>query len=285
MVPYNFAVVRGFKRPACSLEGKRSERMIEWVGRKTIAGYAYLAALATLCAQAVLDLIIPPRQGRGESFRVLVRQVLFTGVDALPVTTVIALLLGIIIVTQAGTQLPRLGAGGLVGSIIVVTVIRELGPLVTAFIVVGRSGSAIATELGNMSVTREVVALRLMGIPISRFVIMPRMVGMVLSMVCLTLYFDVVAVFGGYLVADAQLTIPLDAFAERVIRALSTTDVFMTAIKGLGFGSAVAAVCCYHGLAVRSSYTEVPQQTTRAMINSFVLCLLIDVVVTVPLYL
>ena len=82
--------------------------------------------------------------------RVLVRQILFTGVDALPVTTVIALLLGIIIVTQAGTQLPRLGAGGLVGSIIVVTVIRELGPLITAFIVVGRSGTAIATELGNM---------------------------------------------------------------------------------------------------------------------------------------
>jgi phospholipid/cholesterol/gamma-HCH transport system permease protein len=86
-------------------------------------------------------------------------------------------------------------------------------------------------------------------------------------------------------VADAQLTIPLDAFAGSVVRALSTTDVLMTVLKGLGFGSAVAAVCCYHGLAVRSSSTEVPQQATRAMINSFVLCLLIDVVVTVPLYL
>ena len=113
---------------------------------------------------------------------------------------------------------------------------------------------------------------------------MPRIVGMVLSMLCLTFYFDVVAVFGGYLVADAQLTIPFSAFVE-CHRALSTTDVLMTAIKGLGFGSAVAAVCCYHGLAVQSSYTEVPQQTTRAMINSFVLCLLVDVVVTVPLYL
>ena len=215
----------------------------------------------------------------------LVRQVLFTGVDALPVTTVTALLLGIIIVTQAGTQLPRLGAGSLVGSIIVVAVIRELGPLITAFIVVGRSGTAIATELGNMSVNREVVALRLMGIPISRFVIMPRIVGMVLSMLCLTLYFDVVAVLGGYLVARAQLTIPFFAFVESVIRALSSTDVVLTAIKGLCFGSAVAAVCCHHGLSVRSSFTEVPQQTTRAMINSFVLCLLLDVVVTVPVYL
>jgi phospholipid/cholesterol/gamma-HCH transport system permease protein len=259
--------------------------VITWVGRKTIAGWTYLAALATLFAQALLDLLMPPRQGRGETFRVLVRQILFTGVDALPVTTVMALLLGIIIVTQAGTQLPRLGAGALVGSIIVVTVIRELGPLVTAFIVVGRSGSAIATELGNMSVTREIVALRLMGIAVGRFVVMPRMVGMVVSMLCLTIYFDVVAVFGGYLVADAQLTIPLDAFAGSVVRALSTTDVLMTVLKGLGFGSAVAAVCCYHGLSVRSSSTEVPQQATRAMINSFVLCLLIDVVVTVPLYL
>ena len=259
--------------------------MLEWVGRNTVAGYMYLAALATLFSQAFLDLVVPSRQGRRETLWMLVRQVLFTGVDALPVTTVTALLLGIIIVTQAGTQLPRLGAGSLVGSIIVVAVIRELGPLITAFIVVGRSGTAIATELGNMSVNREVVALRLMGIPISRFVIMPRIVGMVLSMLCLTLYFDVVAVLGGYLVARAQLTIPFFAFVESVIRALSSTDVVLTAIKGLCFGSAVAAVCCHHGLSVRSSFTEVPQQTTRAMINSFVLCLLLDVVVTVPVYL
>ena len=259
--------------------------MLEWVGRNTIAGYMYLAALATLFSQAFLDLVVPSRQGRRETLWMLVRQVLFTGVDALPVTTVTALLLGIIIVTQAGTQLPRLGAGSLVGSIIVVAVIRELGPLITAFIVVGRSGTAIATELGNMSVNREVVALRLMGIPISRFVIMPRIVGMVLSMLCLTLYFDVVAVLGGYLVARAQLTIPFFAFVESVIRALSSTDVVLTAIKGLCFGSAVAAVCCHHGLSVRSSFTEVPQQTTRAMINSFVLCLLLDVVVTVTVYL
>ncbi len=259
--------------------------MIEWVGSKTIAAYAYLASLATLCAQAFLDLVSPAKHGRSETFRVIVRQILFTGVDALPVTSVIALLIGILIITQAGTQLPLLGAGGLVGSIIVLTVIRELGPLLTAFIVVGRSGTAIATELGNMSVNREVAALRLMGIPISRFVIMPRMVGMVISMICLTLYFDVVAVVGGYLVAKVKLTVPFTAFIEGVFKALSTTDVLVTASKGLLFGTAVAAICCHHGLSVQSSFTEVPQQTTRAMINSFVICLVADVVITVPLYL
>ena len=89
--------------------------MIGWVGERTIAGYGYLASLATLSAQALVDLLTPARQGRRESFRIIIRQILFTGVDALPVTSVIALLLGILIITQAGTQLPRFGAGGLVG--------------------------------------------------------------------------------------------------------------------------------------------------------------------------
>jgi phospholipid/cholesterol/gamma-HCH transport system permease protein len=259
--------------------------MIGWVGSKAIEAYAYLASLATLCAQAVVDLARPSKQGRSETSRVIIRQILFTGVDALPVTSVIALLVGILIITQAGTQLPMLGAGGLIGSIIVLTVVRELGPLLTAFIVVGRSGTAIATELGNMSVNREVVALRLMGIPVSRFIIMPRMVGMVISIICLTLYFDVVAVLGGYLVAKVKLTVPFPAFIDGVMTALSSTDVTITAAKGLLFGTAVASICCHHGLSVQSSYTEVPQQTTRAMINSFVICFAADVLITVLLYL
>ncbi len=258
--------------------------MIGWVGQKVLDAFHYVWALWELVSQTLWDLIRPGERGRREAFRVITRQILFTGLDALPVTSVIALMLGIII-TQAGTQLPQLGAGGLVGSIIVIAVIRELGPLVTAIIVVGRSGAAIATELGNMSVGREVVALQLMGIPAGRFIVMPRMVGMVVAMICLTLYFDVVAVLGGFLIAKATLTIPFDAFLEGVTRALSLSDITLTALKPIFFGIAVAAVCCHHGLSVRSSYTEVPQQTTKAMINSLTLCLVLDLLITVPTYL
>jgi len=259
--------------------------MIGWVGQKVLDAFYYVWALWGLVSQALLDLIRPGERGRREAFRVITRQILFTGLDALPVTSVIALMLGIIIITQAGTQLPQLGAGGLVGSIIVIAVIRELGPLVTAIIVVGRSGTAIATELGNMSVGREVVALQLMGIPAGRFIVMPRMVGMIVAMICLTLYFDVVAVLGGFLVAKATLTIPFDAFLEGVTRALSLSDITLTAFTPIFFGIAVAAVGCHHGLSVRSSYTEVPQQTTKAMINSLTLCLALDLLITVPTYL
>ncbi len=259
--------------------------MIEWVAHKVLEAWRYLATLAAISVQAGIDVVSSAGRGQPETVRVVTRQILFTGVDALPVTGAIGLMLGVIIITQAGSQLPQLGAGGLIGSIIVLSVIRELGPLVTAFIIVGRSGTAITTELGNMSVAREVAALRLMGIPVSRFIIMPRMVGVIVAMLCLTLYFDVVAVLGGFLIAKTTLTLPFEAFAQGITKALSLTDVILTAVKPVIFGTAVASVCCHHGLSVAGSYTEVPQQTTKAMINSVTLCLLLDLLITVPVYL
>jgi phospholipid/cholesterol/gamma-HCH transport system permease protein len=257
---------------------------IGWLGRQALAAYTYVADLATLVVLSLRELIRSGRQGRGEAFRVIVRQILFTGVDALPVVSAIALMIGLIIITQAGTQLPKVGAGSQVGTIIVVVVIRELGPLLTAFIVVGRSGTAITTELGNMKVGQEVTALELMGISVARFIVMPRVAGMILAMICLTLYFDAVAVLGGFIIAKVKLTVPFMQFAHAVTQSLSLTDVIVTAAKGMVFGTAVAAICSHHGLSVRSSYTEVPQQTTRAMINSVTVCLVLDILITVAAY-
>jgi len=270
--------------PKPSVGAAGAGAVLEWFGQKAIAAWTYGADLGGLVFLSLRDLVSPGRRGRGEAFRVIARQVLFSGVDALPVISGIALMLGIIIITQAGTQLPKIGAGGMVGNIIVVVVIRELGPLLTAFIVVGRSGTAITTELGNMRVAREVVALELMGIRVTRFIVMPRMVGMVLSMICLTLYFDVVSVLGGFFVARIVLTVPFDAFAQGITQSLSLVDALVTLSKGAMFGTAVAAICSYHGLSVRASYTEVPQQTTRAMINSLTICLLLDILITLAAY-
>lgn len=255
-----------------------------WVGRLVIDWYAYLSDLAALVVLSVRELANPVERVRRTASGVIARQILFTGVDALPVMSAIALMVGIIIITQAGTQLPRVGAGDQIGNIIVVVVIRELGPLLTMFIVVGRSGSAITTELGYMRVGQEITALELMGIQVTRFIVMPRMVGMILAMICLTLYFDAVAVLGGFVVAKLKLTVPFAAFAKAVTHSLSLTDLIVTATKGALFGTAVAAVCCHHGLSVRSSYTEIPQQTTRAMINCLKICLVLDILVTVTAY-
>ncbi len=261
-----------------------AESGVALLGQTVIGWFNYVADLIALIVLAFRDLVVMRREGRVATSGVVARQILFTGVDALPVMSAIALMIGVIVITQAGTQLPKVGAGAQIGTIIVVTVIRELGPLLTMFIVVGRSGSAITTELGYMSVRREIAALELMGVSVSRFIVMPRMIGMILSMICLTLYFDMVAVLGGFILARIKMTVPFAAFGTAVAKSLEVTDLVVTATKGTLFGAAVAAICCHHGLSVKESMTEIPQQTTRAMINCLKICLVLDIIVTAIAY-
>jgi phospholipid/cholesterol/gamma-HCH transport system permease protein len=259
--------------------------VVSWTGRKVSNGVAYAAEVFYLGYLSLKELFSHPLHGRGETYRVIARQVIFTGVDALPAVSFIALLIGLLVIIQAGTTLPRFGAGALLANIIVLTIVRELGPLITAFIVVWRSGTAIATELGNMRVGQEITALESMGISLTRFIVMPRLVGAVISMICLTVYFDIVAVIGGFFVAKTKLTIPLSVYVNDIGNALSPADLLITVIKAVLFGFTIALICSHHGLSVQAATTEVPQQTTRAMLNTVTICLVLDIIVTVGFYL
>lgn len=259
--------------------------MIAWTGRKTVEGVAYAADVLYLSYLAFKELLAPARRGRAEVFRVVTRQILFTGVDALPVVGAIALILGLLIIIQAGTTLPQVGAGALLAKIVELTVVRELGPLLTAFIVVWRSGTAMCSELGYMRVGQEIAALETMGINVVHFLVMPRLAGAIVAMICLTIYFDLVAIMGGFLVAEVTLTIPVAVYLAEIEKSLSIADVLITVIKGGLFGVVVAVICCHHGLSVGVATTEVPQQTTRAMLNTVTVCLVLDVIVSVSFYL
>ena len=259
--------------------------MIAWAGRKAVEGATYVAAVLDLGFRAFRELFSPARRGRGEVFGVITRQILFTGVDALPVVGAIALMLGLIIIIQAGITLPQVGAGAFLAKIIELTVVHELGPLLTAFIVIWRSGTAICTELGNMQVGQEIAALEAMGISLIRFLVMPRVAGMILAMICLTIYFDLIAIVGGFLVAKVHLTIPVLVYLEEIQEALTVSDVLITVIKSVLFGFTIAVICCHHGLSVRGATTEVPQQTTRAMLNTVTACLILDIIVSAGFYL
>lgn len=259
--------------------------MIVWIGRKTIEGLEFAAAVLYLGLRAFRELFSPARRGRGEVFRVITSQILFTGVDALPVVGAIALMLGLIIIIQAGITLPQVGAGAFLAKIVELTVVHELGPLLTAFIVIWRSGTAICTELGNMQVGQEIAALDAMGISLVRFLVMPRVAGVIVSMVCLTIYFDLIAIVGGFLVAKIHLTIPIQVYLEEIEEVLSVSDVWITLIKSVLFGFTIAVICCHHGLSVVGATTEVPQQTTRAMLNTVTACLVLDIIVSIGFYL
>lgn len=208
------------------------------------------------------------RRGFGASFQVVLRQVEFTGLETMPFVTLISLIVGSIVIIQSLPQLLGVGAKGLIGIILVITIIRELGPLFTAIILISWSGTAISSELGTNRVLGETEALEAMGIDPFHFIVAPRILGCIISTFCLIIYFDVIALIGGFLVASLKLTMPFKVYLTYILDALTLTDVYISFSKSLLFGLVLAVLSCYHGLSAQRATTEIPQVARAAVVRS-----------------
>jgi phospholipid/cholesterol/gamma-HCH transport system permease protein len=209
------------------------------------------------------------RAGRLVTLRVLVQQIRFTALQAVGLVTLLAALLSFLVISQSAAQLGRVGALSRIGTIMVVAVIRELGPLLTALIVVSRSGTAIAAEMATNRVMGEITALEAMGIDPYIYLVLPRVLGAVVSVACLMVVFDAVALVSGYLGA-ATTGMSVAGYRNIVLATLSARDVWITVFKGITFGGAVALFCSFHGLAVTAGPTEIPQAVTRGVVGTIV---------------
>ncbi|HEY2804549.1 MAG TPA: ABC transporter permease [Gemmatimonadales bacterium] len=209
------------------------------------------------------------RAGRVVTLRVLVNQIRFTALQAVGLVTLLAALLSFLVIAQSAAQLGRVGALDQMGTIMVVAVIRELGPLLTALIVVSRSGTAIAAEMATNKVMGEITALEAMGIDPYIYLVFPRVLGAIVSVACLMVLFDVVALISGFLGASTT-GMSYEGYRQIVLSTLSAKDVWITVAKGITFGAAVALFCSYHGLAVTAGPTEIPQAVTRGVVGTIV---------------
>ena len=220
------------------------------------------------------------RAGRLVTLRVLINQIRFTALQAVGLVTLLAAILSFLVMAQASRQLGRFGALEQMGVIMVVAVIRELGPLLTALIVVSRSGTAIAAEMATNRVMGEVTALEAMGIDPYIYLVLPRVLGAIASVACLMVIFDAVAMVSGYVGASTTGMTP-QGYANIVLRTLSAKDVWITVAKGITFGGAVAVNCAYHGLAVTAGPTEIPQAVTRGVVGAIVMIFVLSAVFVV----
>ena len=211
------------------------------------------------------------------------RQVLYTGVEAFWIVGIIAFLCGITIIIQATTNMPRFGVTEYFGNILVVAVVRELGPFFTSLVVIGRSGAALAAYIGTMRVNKEVAALEVMGIDPIHFLVVPAVAGMTVSMICLNLYFDFIAILGGLLVAKLTVSVPFGIFLDKVIDALSWKDIFISFSKGTFFGLVVAIISSWYGLSVKS-IRGVPQAAISAVVGSMAVIMFVNILVTIGFY-
>jgi phospholipid/cholesterol/gamma-HCH transport system permease protein len=241
-----------------------------------VASMTYLSFRAVLFDQA---------QGFRSIFSVVSAQIYFTGWQALPIISVLAIASGGVVIMQSSAQLSRVGGAGMLGQILVAIIVRELGPLITALIVIARSGTAVASELGNMKVNRETEALESMGINPLSYIVFPRIVGGIVSVVCLAFYFILMALLGGYVVSYFFHDLSFTFYTDTLAQALRGSDVFLFLLKNIFSGTIIFVVCCYQGLLVKESPSEVPQVTTKAVVNAIIYVVAFNMVVTLISYL
>ncbi len=221
---------------------------------------------------------------RQVAFKVLVMQILFTGVEALGTISFIALSIGAVIIVEGGTILPRFGQTSLMYSILIIVIARELGPLLTAIIIIARSGTAITTELGNMVVSHEIEAYLSIGVNPISYLVVPRFLGVTISMILLTLYFDFFGLFGSFLVSQLIKPTSFMEYFSAILGSLQARDIVSTFVKSFVFGIIISVVATYQGFRVSASVTEVPRAAIKSVGRGFVLCFLADALITLIYY-
>jgi phospholipid/cholesterol/gamma-HCH transport system permease protein len=211
------------------------------------------------------------------------RQIFYTSFQALGLTSVIGLFIGATMIVQT-ELLGGASARETAGRILVALVLRELAPLVTAIIVAGRSGTAIATELGVMRVNSEVLALASLGIDPPRFLVWPRMLATMVSVPVLTVYFSAMTLIGGLLGAFLMDSHGVGDWQTGVALGLTPLDLPLFLVKSVGQGTLVGWLSAYYGLDVGVSPTEVPQKASRAVVQTLLSCIVFNAAVTVLFY-
>jgi phospholipid/cholesterol/gamma-HCH transport system permease protein len=204
-----------------------------------------------------------------------------TGVDALPIIGLISFLLGLIIAFMSSIQLRQFGADIYVASLVSVAMTYELGPIMTAIIVAGRSGSSFASEIGSMKISEEIDALFTMGFDPTRFLVLPKIISAVIMVPILTLFSDVFAIIGGMIVGVFMLDITSVAYINQTFRALTLFDVFWGVMKSGVFAVIIAWIGCLRGFQVRGGADSVGQAATSAVVSSIFLIIVVDAIFAV----
>ncbi len=203
------------------------------------------------------------------------------GFDALPIVGLLAFLLGIVVAYQGAEQLRQYGANIFVADLIGLSMLREFGPLITAIIVAGRSGSAYAAQIGTMAVTEEIDAMRTLGIAPLELLVLPKVLALLIVMPLLTVFADVLGVFGGMIMAQQQLDVGYGDFLDRFVKAVSVTSFLIGICKAPVFAVIIAMVGCFQGFSTQGGADSVGRHTTRSVVQSIFLVIVADALFSV----
>ncbi len=260
--------------------------VLEQVGRAAIIRVEDIGALALQFWSVLRKLPrVLPGVGSGRRWRSAVEQMLAIGASALPMSGVMSLCVGFILALQSAAELRRYGALDWVVDLVAIAFTRELGPLITAICVSGRSASAISAEIGTMAVTEEIDALRVMGLDPVEFTLAPKYLAALITVPCLTILSTLCGIFAGYVFLAFSVNMSLRVYFHEVAVAILLRDVGFLVVKSLVFATIIVHVGCLEGLRVRGGPEAVGHSTTAAVVKSTFLVILADLVATAIFYL
>lgn len=262
------------------LARRRATGLLAQVGASTVAIFSEVKQVFgffgdTLVAGAGVAVHI-----RSANWKDLLPTMERTGADAVPIVVLINFLIGLVMAFQGAVQLKQFGANIFVADLVGVSICRELGPLMTAIIICGRSGAAFAAEIGSMKVAEEIDALKTMGFGPMRFLVLPRTLALMLVMPILTLLGDGVGILGGLVVGVTTLDLTITGYLVETQKALGAWDIFSGCIKSVVFAGVIALISCQQGLATTGGAEGVGKRTTSSVVTILFSLILVDAAFT-----
>ena len=252
--------------------------MVVALGRKVLLVLDHLATMIMVLGQVVLDAMYLVRRPAHIPWREISSNIYRTGTQALGITALVGFLVGVVLSYLSAQQLKIFGADAFIINILGISVVRELGPVLAAILIAGRSGSAITAQLGVMRVTQELDAMEVMGIPQTLRLILPKMLALAVSMPLIVLWTNSIALLGGMVSAQAELGIGYTYFLSNLPAAVPIANLWLGLGKGVVFGFLIALVACHFGLRIEPNTESLGIGTTNSVVTSITVVIIVDAV-------
>ncbi len=246
--------------------------------------FQHITSWRLLFADTLYWAFVSPFRGKRMRVNDIFCQMTRIGVRSLPIVFLVMFFMGLVLAMQSAETLKKVGGLSMVGGLVAVAVVREIGPMLTAIVLAGRSGAAITAELGTMRVSEELDALETMGLNPVHFLIVPRVLGMVIMAPCLTILGMFMAMCGGCLIAVISLDLDAYQYWSKSFELLVLKDVYSGMLKSVVFATLVSSIACYFGFTVDGGAEGVGTHTTTSVVTSIVMIIVSDCVLTAFFY-
>jgi len=253
------------------------------IGKRSVAFVFDISAFLAFIGENFVNLLYSLRHPRAIRWAAIVKNIEEAGVRAIPIVALTSFLIGVVIAYQGAVQLEKFGANIFIVDMIGISITRELAPLITAIVVAGRTGSSYTAQLGVMKLTEEIDAMHTMGFEPHRFLVLPRIVALMVSLPLLIFFADIIGIAAGMLISHLHLQLSYSEFIQRLQSVLEVKHVWIGICKGPFFAWLIAAVGCFRGFQVSNSTESIGRYTTVSVVNAIFLVIACDAVFSVLL--